>query len=140
MHGDVVAVSNQSPLPTDRAHDLPPRWDGLRVEWDPWQAEPWTSGVFHEKPRPCPACGMYEPRSVVHGVIWSPPGVLPFRRPKTYGEAALNQRAETEGTPLGHLVVWRCTGCRHDQVLDSRDSSVWDLDESDYNDDGSWVR
>lgn len=49
----------QPTLPTDRAHDLPPRWDGHVVVWDGWEAGA-LSDVRLCPPLPrecCPACG-----------------------------------------------------------------------------------
>jgi hypothetical protein len=37
------------------------------------------------------------------------------------------------------LTAFRCPDCRHDQI-DDRDGHTWDLDESDYSEDGSWER
>lgn len=34
-------MTTQPPLPTDRDHDLPPRWDGFPVHWHGWtQSDP----------------------------------------------------------------------------------------------------
>ena len=124
-------------LPFARDFDLPPMWDGDRIVWEGWQADPPSTLDYHLKPEPCPACGLFEPHTVNLGVIWSKPRVRPFRRARTYAEAALNSAADRKGTPIGWLFAYRCTGCRFDQVYECNTKQMWDLDESDYHAFGS---
>jgi ribosomal protein L37E len=89
-------------------NELPPEWDGLRVEWRGFELEP----VSFDLPADCCAsCGGVGPRSINHGRL---PG------------------AEVPS----HLVAVRCTTCGFTQVRDAR-RVWWDLDESDYSDKGS---
>ena len=94
--------------PAPRAHDLPPRWDGHRVEWSGWEVEPWNTGRFHLRPDCCRACGHIASHHVINtGVVMSEPGeVIPYRRPRTYAQAAPGVE-------------------------------VWELDDTDYGDAGS---
>lgn len=128
---------NQPTLPTNRAHDLPPRWDGRRVEWHGWTMPPPSSLQFHAPPDCCRACGSLEPQPFNRGTIWAKPGeAAPRHKPKTYAEAVTNRIK-------GSLMVFRCPDCRHDVVLGrspGRSLEMWDLDESDYVDVGSWGR
>ncbi len=139
-------MTAQRTLPTDdRANDLPPRWDGHRVEWKGWEVPPPSSIRFHMPPECCRACGSIEPAQHNRGVIWSEPGeVVPFRRPKSYANAVSNQAARRDGVVLGSLTAIRCPDCRYDTVLGPERSGlareVWDLDESDYTDQGSYAK
>lgn len=137
-------MSGQPTLPpAPRAHDLPPRWDGHRVEWSGWEVEPWNTGRFHLRPDCCRACGHIASHHVLNtGVVMSEPGeVIPYRRPRTYAQAAANQAAERDGVGLGRLVAFRCPNCSHDTVSSMSRTApgveVWELDDTDYGDAGS---
>lgn len=113
----------QSTLPTDRDHDLPPRWDGAEVEWRGWRTPPVllcspgtaTRGV-------CPACGSTQPPVTNRGLL------------RRWRRTNLGLRARR----VGMIFAFRCPVCRHDQVLDDlRDGRWWNLDESDYHHEGS---
>lgn len=111
-----------------REHDLPPRWDGAPVEWGGWTSE----GVVFICPpigQPlCAVCGSTTPRLVSHGIRTIPydENVVPV------GVARL-QAHETRRRMVAH----RCPDCRHDTVWDQETDQVWDLDATDYGDDGS---
>ncbi|MCX2931372.1 hypothetical protein ORI20_13895 [Mycobacterium sp. CVI_P3] len=98
-----------------RDHDLPPRWDGLPVEWGEWTD---LATVFI-----CP----------------------PPRRPERCGKCKSERpslmnvgRVSGAGRQfIGRLTVFRCPDCRHDSVRDHHDR-MWDLDPTDYTDDGSY--
>lgn len=140
-------MSQQQPtLPrAPHAHDLPPHWDGHRVEWGGWEVEPWSTLPFHMRRECCQACGHVPgvgQQVLNHGRVRSEPGeFVPFRRPRDYHQAAVNQRAERDGAGLGRLVAFRCPNCSHDVVVEFSRSTpvleVWDLDDSDYGDEGS---
>lgn len=102
-------MNNQRTLPTGRDYDLPPFWDGHRVQWGRWEIG-WIT-LCRERASCCPYCGSTERPPVCHGVI-----------------AGQKNR----------LWAYRCPDCRHDQVYELRGDSVWDLDESDYTDVGSF--
>lgn len=101
-----------------RAHDLPPRWDDMRVEWEPWQAETFTTAVFHLplKDLACRACGNLGQRQTTRGR---------FPDDELHGHVV-------------RLWAYRCD-CGLDQVLDGLDADgqMWDLDDTDYGDEGS---
>lgn len=101
-----------------RPHDLPPLWDGHRVEWfGPWrQIE--TSARFHLplKDQACRhACGSLATPLSCRGVVH-------------------------DGNPEGprQLSVARCPDCHHDTVYDLETGEFWDLDDSDYGPEGSY--
>lgn len=117
-----------------RHHDLPPRWDGHPVAWDPegWKTpdmQPHICHIREEGSTPlredpdflgvCPGCGMSTQTSMRRGRIT---------------------------TDLGDwiLYVFRCTRCGHDQVTEHAATatgwSCWDLDPDDYTDTGSYER
>lgn len=137
-------MSTQPPLPTPpRAHDLPPRWDGQRVEWDGWRVE---GPVFVCPPGrlepECHLCGSPARPLVNRGRVWSAPGVTVLRRPRTYQEAVVRQAAERDGVVVLNLWAHRCVDCGYDHVITisaTQPSESWDLDDTDYDDDGSWA-
>lgn len=113
-----------------REHDLPPRWDGLPVEWGEWR-EP--VNVFlcppPRQPERCDHCASTGPRSMSVGRIWTDPATAP---------PAIGRARMRHGRHLvGIITAFRCDDCAHDTVLDPS-GVLWDLDETDYTDDGSW--
>lgn len=112
-----------------REHDLPPKWDGHPVEWDGWQQQ----GQVFICPPPkdrgvCGQCGSLAPRLHNRGVrrIAYDANVVQV------GEAKLQPR-ETRAS----LSALRCPDCRHDTVVDLWVDEVWDLDITDYGNQGS---
>lgn len=92
-----------------REHDLPPKWDGIVVEWAGWRLV-WSTLVWHIKPRPCSQCKSTRPQETAYGYRDNIPGVL---------------------------VAFRCPDCLHDVVVDPHTDEWWDLDDSDYGPEGS---
>jgi len=117
-----IGTGVPDPAPrSDRAHDLPPAWDGLPVEWRGWGATPTTLGYHLPLDAiACRRCGSLDEQ--LHNV-----GVV---------DLGPSDDAEDSGRYI-RLLAFRCPDCRHDQVLDQDDDELWDLDESDYGDDGS---
>lgn len=100
-----------------RDHDLPPKWDGHPVAWQPWTD--WhdnTTAAYHREPpvEVCEYCGHRGPRVICHGIAERPDGRIYAR-----------------------LTANRCPDCKHDQVLDFTTETTWDLGPEDYGDDGS---
>lgn len=120
----------QPPL-VPRAHDLPPLWDGDPIEWGEWEMP--MSAVFICPPlksfRPdcCPKCGCTDERPTARGAV----RVAPI-------DPRSGLRKLRAGRIVLNLLALRCPDCRHDQVTDLYGSRVWDLDESDYTNEGSW--
>ena len=133
----------QPTLPTDRAHDLPPRWDGHVVVWDGWEPaadRPMFICPPPKEPDSCTACGSL---------------ARPMRNKGRVADSAITAHAMIDQEDarrallppeLRHkiprrafyrLVAHRCPDCRHDRVLEDL-TTWWDLDESDYTDDGSF--
>ncbi|GAB4987866.1 hypothetical protein BB737_00380 [Mycobacterium avium subsp. hominissuis] len=111
-------------------HDLPPRWDGLPVEWGEWED---TAGVFvcppPRKPDRCDHCDSTRAPLISAGRIWTDPKTAP---------PAVGQARFRHGRHLvGSITAFRCPDCGHDSVLDPN-GQHWDLDPTDYTDGGSW--
>lgn len=99
-------------------HDLPPRWDGCRVEWDGWRE--WD-GLFVCPPRrsaesTCEECGAKRVFACNQGRVVDP----------------------SAGTPH-HLTARRCPVCGLDYVECFTPDGVvtWVLESCDYGDLGS---
>jgi hypothetical protein len=110
---------------TDHTHDLPPLWDGQAVQWPPWTDEGGFAGrgslVFHvtDDQWACTGCGWIRDTDMRAVGTLMPDGATGF--------------------PRRRFLVRRCPGCRLDQVTDISTGEVWDLDETDYGDTGSWL-
>ena len=118
-----------------RPFDLPPRWDGLPVEWDAsWEAltarlnickiDPQGSRSLLDDPEflgVCPGCGMAEKTSTKAGHI-------AYRMGKQ--------------TRYRRLNAYRCIRCGHDEIVELTPNGpqCWDLDETDYTEQGSYER
>ena len=109
-----------------RPHDLPPLWDGRPVQWSAWTDEGGLAGrttlVFHVPSDhwACTGCGWIRDTDLrAVGTLLPGNGVADLY-------------------PHVRLVVRRCPGCHLDQVSDLDTGEVWDLDDNDYGDAGSW--
>ena len=112
-----------------REHDLPPRWDGLPVEWGDWTD---TAAVIicppPRHPDRCDHCGTTRPRLINTGRVWTDEASAP----SAIGRARLNRNRHL----VGLITAFRCAACNHDSVVDPN-GQAWDLD-TDYTGDGSW--
>jgi hypothetical protein len=112
---------------TDHTHDLPPLWDGQAVQWSAWTDEGGIAGrttlMFHVPADhwACTGCGWIRDTELRAVGTLMPDRVNPGKFPHI------------------RLLVRRCPGCRLDQVTDISTGEVWDLDETDYGDTGSWL-
>ncbi|WP_157571812.1 hypothetical protein [Nocardioides alkalitolerans] len=98
---------------TPRAHDLPPMWDGVPVTWSAWETEaPTTIRLHVDDMGACGRCGSLELTLTARGVL------------------------EGDLHPL-RLYVSRCPDCHLDTVLDLVGDESWELDDTDYDDQGS---
>ena len=104
-----------------REHDLPPRWDGYPVTWDGWKLDHiWICPP--PKPEPCPYCGSLAERVTNAGTVTI---------------TGIPRIGKIIGRPIRHRIyAMRCPACGHDQVYDF--AELWDLDLTDYQDEGSW--
>jgi len=128
--GDQLALTLWS-----RDHDLPPRWDGLPVEWSEWSD---TSAIFicgraARRPERCGHCGSIRSPLIASGRIWAdwPPATVPLMgRTRLAGGRRL----------VANIAAFRCPDCQRDHVIDGLGSGAqtWLLDETDYRDEGSW--
>lgn len=114
-----------------RDHDLPPRWDGLPVEWADWKAQPQTFICPPpRRPTRCEQCGSEAQPLMTHGRVWTNPADAP--------PAIRSARLRRGRHLVGIITAFRCRGCGQDTVLDIV-GKMWVLDPTDYSgDDGSW--
>jgi hypothetical protein len=125
-------------LPT--LHDLPPLWDGRRVEWKGWTSDASTLG-WHGRPQTCEVCGHVGDRAINLGLVFPHPGET-MTEPKTVRSKRVKGREYVRNVtvlarPIYWLTAFRCSSCHLDTVWDRRTDEWWDLDPSDYGDDGS---
>ena len=128
-------------------HDLPPYWDGRAVVWEDWEYAP--SGVFicpPPKDEVCDGCG--EPTKERGFPCWSTANGLRADSPRlTHADYEVEEAARArlpfllKGKFARHwwieLHVTRCHHCQLDQVWDTTTDEWFDLDHTDYGDDGS---
>lgn len=130
----------QPTLPTDRPHDLPPFWDGRAVLWDGWRAPDLTMFICPPpKPECCRACGTMARPVTNRGHVARWPAITHKQITDADDRSArLPHGLKHKINPLAYyeLTAFRCPDCRHDTVLD-HDGQLWDLDETDYHDEGS---
>ena len=128
-------MSLQDTLPIPRDHDLPPRWDGMPVEWGGWHTPP--EPTHAAEPDPCDRCGAFGPWLMNRGTIWTDPNIVrTIGRPGVRGSGGHGRWGRHI---IATLYAFRCTQCGADEasILGSHD--VWVLDESDYTDAGSYA-
>lgn len=113
-------------------NDLPVKWDGRSVVWREWVA---PVGIICARSRAmdrCSECGGKEAPSTSNGLIADTPDI-------TRSQVLANDRSARLGGKRRAwltLLALRCPECGHDQVRDP-DGEWWDLDPSDYGDEGS---
>lgn len=112
-----------------RAHDLPPAWDGAPIEWGPWEPLPDAFICPPPKLDGCEHCHSTATPVRAHGT-----------RTIGYGDNVVTIRTGRLHPRHLHapLIAVRCSGCGHDTVWDAVTDQWWDLDDSDYQDGGSW--
>lgn len=127
------------PTPTDREYDMPPMWDGRRVEWSEWDDSRWFI-CPPPKADPC-ACGSTAPRVTSIGTVHPLPGemVQGTRTKRLKSGREYGIPTEVPAQPLIALHAERCVTCGLDTVYETATESVWELDATDYRADGSWA-
>jgi hypothetical protein len=120
-----------------RKYDMPPLWDGQRVDWEGWTNYQ-TTNSFHSKDT-CTACGSTAEPAINLGLLHPLPGekVESIRVKKLPSGRTYNHAVVVLAAPVFCLSAFRCPTCGHDEVWDKRDDSWWDLDEQDYTHEGS---
>lgn len=116
--------------------DLPPKWDGVPVTW----GEPHAVGATFicpppKEPEACTECGQLavDGADTYLGRVPGEP-VQPFWTRNRYGQPVKKPGWDVLEPAL---LATRCLGCGHDQVVDLRTNEVWDLDDTDYGEEGS---
>lgn len=119
-----------------RTHDLPPRWDGMPVDWGTWSPSKGIRlcGRTARSVHRCTHCGSTSLPVTSTGRVWE--WDEPDPDPAVSSFDASGPQANTRRLAL-ILTAFRCPSCRHDWVLDI-DGQAWDLDDTDYTDVGSW--
>lgn len=122
-----------------RRHDLPPKWDGRRVVWGPWQE--WHSTMrFHaDDMGACEQCGSLAPPVVSAGMVHPYSGETwdVYQERRLPSGRTYERSTTVPAWPVLHLHASRCPDCRHDIVHDEHTRENWDLGREDYGDDGS---
>jgi|SRR5699024_5201304 len=95
------------------SNDLPPKWDGRTVEWEGWEPPIFICPPLPDHERACDQCGTIDSKQSNTGRIHTEQGI-------------------------DLLIASRCQHCNHDTVYEATTQQVWDLDPSDYSDDGSY--
>jgi hypothetical protein len=115
-------------------NDLPPKWDGRPVEWEGWRNLE-TSMALHlpVDDLTCRACGAIGERAINSGKR-----LRTFRKEQRTKSGAIYLSTQRYRRPVRDLFAFRCRHCGHDQVLDTSTDQLWDLDPSDYSDEGSY--
>ncbi|GAB3191848.1 hypothetical protein GCM10027061_20570 [Nesterenkonia suensis] len=106
--------------------DLPPRWDGYEVTWSGrWNPRASTIHAHLTDYGACESCGSL---------------AIPLCQTGEY--AGVGLRLAHSPLPRRHrrklLLACRCADCQHTVVIDLYTLEVWDLDSSDYTDQGSY--
>lgn len=129
-----------------RRHDLPPKWDGRVVKWSPWGASRlFVCGPASAvAPPPCSGCGSTHSQAMSRGTVHPLAGET-FEYERDRVKVTRSGREYISGVqvvavrvnPRVQLYAYRCPDCGLDVVLDVDSRECWDLDDSDYGDDGS---
>ena len=125
-------VGTQTRLSLWARNDLPPKWDGRRVDWSEWNTDPMFVCV-----RPASLA----PRGTVYpldGEMFEThePRVKRTRSGREY-QAGVQIVTANWRNPVTSIVAFRCPGCGLDEVFDMDTEECWTLDGSDYGDEGS---
>jgi hypothetical protein len=122
-----------------RKNDLPPIWDGRRVEWGAWHSGG-TTADLHVPLEPCEACRSTASAAVSGGIVHPLPGeTFESERTKRSHRSgrAYTVRVDVPAWRVLRLFAFRCPSCGLDTVWDEELDEWWTLDGSDYGDDGS---
>jgi hypothetical protein len=98
-----------------RIHSVPVKWDGQEVDWVGFEHPAGTPIICAAKPLLCPQCGTSAQPRINQGRVFNRLNIM-----------------------VNSLVLQRCMSCGFTQVWDMETDKWFDLDESDYSDDGSY--
>lgn len=136
-------IASQGALfePPGHKHDLPPTWDGQVVRWKPWQPTEDIQICPPPKPVKCVRCKSTKPPLLAFGLVHPRPGAtmtvtetVPSRRQPG---ASFERSKQVPAWPTLRLSAFRCPDCKLDDVWDRDTDTWWELDDSDYGDEGS---
>ena len=140
-------VGTQTRLTLWARNDLPPKWDGRRVDWSEWNTDPmFVCGRPQPTAPRCEGCGSAARQAASRGTVYPLDGEM-FETHEPRVKRTRSGREYVAGTvtvarrarPGVRLFASRCPDCGLDTVVDytSEPEQVWTLDESDYGDAGS---
>ena len=140
-----MSSNQQTMLMLWARNDLPPKWDGRRVDWSEWDTDPIFVCPPPTAPR-CEGCGSAARQVTSRGTVYPLDGEM-FETHEPLVKRTRSGREYEAGTttvarrarPGVRLFASRCPDCGLDTVVDrtSGHQQVWTLDESDYGDAGS---
>jgi hypothetical protein len=120
--------------------DLPPYWDGVKVDWHEW-ADSRSTLPFHAPADQlaCDHCGVVDEPLTCFGLRQPEPGAtFPVDRIKTTKSGhQYTKTIDVPAWPVIDLTAARCRHCHHDVITDTRTGTTWDLDATDYGPQGS---
>lgn len=129
-----------------RENDLPPKWNGLAVLWRGWEYVP--AGTFICPPPKidvCEGCGM--PTTERGFPAWSTNrGLVAVASFLTHDDLRYEEENRARLGRIVHkrkpralyrLTVFRCHSCALDTVWDHDTDEMWNLDHTDYGNEGS---
>lgn len=126
-------------------HDLPPRWDGRVALWRGWEYQQPAFVCPPPTPTVCERCGTphghrgFPTQSVNRArVALSVTTTLVDIEAHDENRLRLGVLAhKRKPIALWRLHAFRCPSCKMDTIWDIDTDEWWNLDESDYGDDGS---
>ena len=142
-----LTMHQQTRLTLWARNDLPPKWDGRRVDWSEWNTDPMFVCGRPQPPAPrCEGCGSAATQAASRGTVYPLDGEI-FETHEPRVKRTRSGREYVAGTvtvarrarPGVRLFASRCPDCGLDTVVGytSEPEQVWTLDESDYGDEGS---
>lgn len=120
-------------------HDLPPSWDGVRVEWEGWQTgQVFICGPGKRAAFNCEECHSSDSPHTNIGIIHpTEPELVDCIKRTASGRTYWSKEMRVPN-PHVRLHAQRCPACGSDVVIDTETDEHWTLDETDYGESGSW--
>lgn len=125
--------------PESATRPLPPLWDGMPIVWDGWEST-LDMRICPPVLSCCSACGSLARQAMNRGRVAISSVVthqMIAARDAERDRLPPREAHRRKCLALYRLAAFRCPDCHHDQVLEDG-VHWWDLDESDYQPEGSW--
>lgn len=129
------------------AYQLPPKWDGLDIEWRGWTNQPILMCPPKAARQVCENCASPAQPAMNVGVVHPAPGTMITQtlykrcKPKPNGRPGAIYDAgthEVPARPIAWLHAFRCPDCQLDTVWDKRTDEWSVLEPADYGPQGSY--